>query len=347
MNDSLLKKKVLGETLRAYDQLIRGWVNDQLKASGLDPLLTVSDADLHSVLNFREALGKDESEALPASIRFRNTKIFYTKDSLESSIDFNDDILWVTWESATEEHGRFLKFFGEDFRSITFSYASTEEGLSTDSKLYLVATPTTVEQDIGKLSVRLDAVEAGFGSVDIPEWIGQVMTADSSNNIKNVNEINSLIWPDQDFSSRIGHSAIVFFGKTSGLRLMTKKPGDSSETVVVRIFVDEFARLRVRYDDLGAWIDINSLDGQYSFRSLDDNQEYFEYDPDDKLYRIVYSNFPTTSEVSSMIDTSTADSVTEARVQEIVNTATADSITEARVQEMIDSSVGAAIADSY
>lgn len=330
MNESLLKQRVTGETLQAYDRIIRGWVNDQLKDSGIDPLLTISNAEIHTILELREALGGEESSLLPASIRFSNAKIFYTKDSVENSMTFNDSILWVVLESTTETEDRSLKFYGEDFRSITLSYAATDEGIATDPKLYLVGQPSTVELEIGNLSTRLDAVEAGFGSVDIPVWVSQVVMAESSDNLKNANEINSLIWPDQDFTSKDDHSAMVFFGKTLGLRLTTRKPGESSETVIIRIFVDELAKLGVRYDELGAWIDIKSFGTQYSFRSLDANQEYFEYDPENKAYRIDYSNFPTTSEVQS-----------------IVNTATANSITEARVQEMIDTSVGAAISDSY
>lgn len=302
---------------------------DEFRASQT-PLLTISGLEIRTISEFRIALGGNEDVVLPASIRFKGSKIFYTKDSTESSIDFKDTILWVTWEASTEDYGRLLKFFGEDFRSVAFSYAATEEEVSTDPRLYFVSPPSTVAQEIGNLSTRLDAVEAGFGSVDIPGWIGQVVYVESLTNCKNVNDINALLWPEQDFSSKNTHSTIVFFGKTSGLRLITKSPWASSETEVVRIFVDELAKVRVRYDELGAWVDINSFGNLYSFRSLDTNQEHLEYDPDDKIYRTEYSSLTTISEVQS-----------------IVNTATADSLTEARVQEMIDVSVGSAISDSY
>lgn len=374
MNELLLKQKVTGETLRAYDQIIRDWVNDQLKKAGVSSgvtedrvseivtealskfdgglteeevrqivtdtistsdaipkeIITVSDLEIQTIVSFREAIGGNESEILPSSIRFKNVKIYYTKDSAKSSIDFKDSIIWVTWEPATEAQGRTLKFFGEDFKTIVLSYARDEEGVTNDPNFSLSTLPLTVGQEINDLETRLDAVEAGFGSVDIPAWIGQVVLVDSANNCTNVGSVNSLIWPGQDFSDKTNHFVTVFLGRKSGIHMITRKPGGLVETAFTVVLQDQPIIVEVVYDDLGAWVYIRTIGARYCFRSLDSAQEYFEYDNTDSTYYVDYQTLPTSGYVQEMIDS-----------------ATADALTETRVQEMIDASIGSAISDSY
>lgn len=375
MSEELLQGKVTGEVLRAYDQLIRGWVNDQIKrielSSGMvteeqvknliqealssfdaglseeevraivtaaiaesesnrKSLLTVSGVDIHTISEFRNAIGASEDVVLPASIHFQNVKVYYAKDSTENNIAFKDSVIWVAWEPATETQGRKLNFFGEDFRSVSLVYASNEEEVASNPNFTLVDQPITVNQEINSLSTRLDAVESGFGSVDIPAWIGQVIPIDSTVSCKNVNDVNALVWPGQDFTSRANHSSTIFLGKVSGIHLITRSPGGSAETALTVVIVNQPAMLSVRYDDSGAWVDIYTLGVRYSLRSLNAVQEYFEYDTTDATYHAEYKSLPTISSVQTMIDV-----------------ATADALTEARAQAMIDSSVGAAISDSY
>lgn len=249
MNEMLLKEKVTGEVLRRYDNIIKGWVNDQIKRIELAAdLVTTEQAEIL----IQEALS-------------------------------------------------------------SFSGGLTEE-------------------EVRQIVVEILAESGSGGEPEIiPEWIGQIVFVNSPTNCRNASDVNGLIWPGQDFSSKNDHSAMAFFGKTSGLRLITRNPGGaSSETEVVRIFVDELVKLTVRYDEFGTWVDVDSFEGRYSFCSLDSNQEYFEYASDNKIYHVDYSDLPTTSDVQSIVDL-----------------ATGSSLTEERVQEMIDASVGAALADYY
>lgn len=246
MDEELLKAKVTGEVLKAYDQIIKGWVNDQIKR-----------------------------------------------------IELSSDMV-------TEERVEVI---------VQEALASFDAGLSEDEVRAIVA----------------DAIaESGSGSADVPAWISQVVSIDSSVACANVSDVNTLVWPGQDFSSKTNHFSIVFLGKTSGIHLVTRSPGGAAETAFTVILVNQPIMLSVRYDDLGAWVDIYALGARYSLRSLDSSQEYFEYNSADVTYYADYRFLPTTASVQSMI-----------------NTATGDSITEARVQEMIDASVGAAIASSY
>lgn len=193
----------------------------------------------------------------------------------------------------------------------------------------LAAYDERIRRWVGEL-LRNGGTGGSGGTSDVPSWVKQVVTIDSEINIKNVNELNAIVAPDRDPSVRTPYSIVVWIEDISGIRIGYRAPGVNSGNLQVYVFKNRPVFILVTYDDLGAWVELDFLGSTYRFRSLDSNQENFEYDPSIEDYYLKYTSLAT-----------------KKFVQEAVNKSIESGLTEERVQEMIDASVGAAISDSY